>query len=260
MKPHSLADTRSVHMTSPLLTRIDGRTSDESRPITLTPHFISHHRGSCLIAVGNTKVICTAILENGVPHFLTGKKEGWLTSEYGMLPGSSSSRIIRESAKGKVTGRTHEIQRLIGRSLRTVMDLKLIGERTVWIDCDVIQADGGTRTAAITGSCVAVGLLIQDLLNRKLIEKNPLKQCVAATSLGIVKGELLLDLNYPEDSACDVDMNVVMSEDGGFIEVQGTAEKKPFQRSELDTMLSIAETGIRALIAEQKKIIGSLWP
>jgi ribonuclease PH len=228
------------------------------RPLRITPGYIKTADGSVLIEVGDTKVICTAKLEERVPQFLRNSGKGWITSEYGMLPGSSETRIGRESARGKIGGRTHEIQRLIGRSLRTIADLRLLGERTIWIDCDVIQADGGTRTASITGAYVALAEASQKWLARGLFGANPIKDSVAAVSIGIVDRKILLDLCYEEDSKADVDMNFVMTGSGKFIEVQGTAENAPFTKKQLERMADIAQRGIKELVREQKRVIASL--
>jgi ribonuclease PH len=228
------------------------------RPLRITPSYIKTADGSVLIEVGDTKVICTAKLEERVPQFLRNSGKGWITSEYGMLPGSSETRIGRESARGKIGGRTHEIQRLIGRSLRTIADLRLLGERTIWIDCDVIQADGGTRTASITGAYVALAEASRKWLGRGLFGANPIKDSVAAVSIGIVNGKILLDLCYEEDSKADVDMNFVMTGSGKFIEVQGTAENAPFTKKQMERMADIAQHGIKELVREQKKVIASL--
>jgi ribonuclease PH len=217
--------------------RADGRQPDELRPVRFTRHFNKYAEGSVLIEVGETKVICTASIEEGVPPFRRESGEGWLTAEYAMLPRSTGTRSPRESTRGRVGGRTHEIQRLIGRSLRAVVDFRMLGQRTVWVDCDVIQADGGTRTAAITGSFVAVFDALEHLRVKEVIPAVPLWDFVAATSVGMAADQRLLDLTYQEDSTCDVDMNVVMTGDGHFIEVQGTAEHQPFTREELDQLL-----------------------
>ena len=227
--------------------RSDGRTSTDLRPVKLTCDFISQSDGSVLIEVGRTRVICTTTIEEGVPPFLKNSGRGWVTAEYGMLPGSSTSRIARESSRGKVGGRTHEIQRLIGRSLRAVTDMAALGERTLWIDCDVIEADGGTRTASITGSYVALALAVHRLRQKGLISGQPLIDSVAAVSVGIVGGELLVDLCYAEDSTADVDMNLVMTGKGAFIEVQGTAEAHPFSAEQLARLTSLASDAIAAL-------------
>ncbi|MEK6545113.1 MAG: ribonuclease PH [Nitrospinota bacterium] len=218
-------------------------------------NFIKHAEGSSLIEVGDTRVICTATVEETVPTFLKGKGRGWVTAEYSMIPRSARSRITRESSRGKIGGRTHEIQRLIGRALRTVVDLKSIGERTVWIDCDVIQADGGTRTASITGACVALYDAFRFMKREKMIEDIPLKDFVAATSVGIVNEKIMLDLNYEEDSKADVDMNIVMTGSGKFIEIQGTAERHPFSKEDTDSLIKLAVKGIKELIKIQKTVI-----
>ena len=238
--------------------RTDGRKLAQLRPIKITPSYIKTADGSVLIEMGDTKVICTAKLEERVPPFLRNSGKGWITAEYGMLPGSSATRIGRESSRGKVGGRTHEIQRLIGRSLRAIADLRSLGERTIWIDCDVIQADGGTRTASITGAYVALTEAVRSWLGRGVISIDPIKDAVAAVSIGIVKGRILLDLCYEEDSKADVDMNFVMTGAGKFIEVQGTAETSPFTRRQMERMAEIAQTGIKELLKTQKNVIGSL--
>jgi ribonuclease PH len=236
--------------------RPDGRQPDELRPVRFTRHFNKYAEGSVLIEVGDTKVICTASIEEGVPPFRRDRGEGWLTAEYAMLPRSTGTRSPRESARGRIGGRTHEIQRLIGRSLRAVVDFQVLGQRTVWVDCDVIQADGGTRTASITGSFVAVFDALEHLRVNGIIPAVPLCDFVAATSVGIVGNCALLDLTYQEDSTCEVDMNVVMTGDGRLIEVQGTAEDQPFARVELDQLLDLATQGVDHLIAMQRNLIG----
>lgn len=238
--------------------RTDGRKDRELRPIVITPGYIKPADGSVLIEVGDTRVICTAKLEDRVPPFLRNSGKGWITAEYGMLPSSSQVRISREASRGKIGGRTHEIQRLIGRSLRAIADLKQLGERTVWIDCDVIQADGGTRTASITGAYVALVEAVRQLIKQGVMQKNPIKDSVAAVSVGIVNGKTLLDLNYEEDSHAEVDMNFVMTGSGKFIEVQGTAESTPFTKKGLDRMAEIAQQGIRELLKVQKKVLAPL--
>jgi ribonuclease PH len=238
--------------------RTDGRKLAQLRPIKITPSYIKTADGSVLIEMGDTKVICTAKLEERVPPFLRNSGKGWITAEYGMLPGSSATRIGRESSRGKVGGRTHEIQRLIGRSLRAIADLRSLGEKTIWIDCDVIQADGGTRTASITGAYVALTEAVRSWLGRGVISIDPIKDAVAAVSIGIVEGKILLDLCYEEDSKADVDMNFVMTGAGKFIEVQGTAEASPFTRRQMERMAEIAQTGIKELLKTQKNVIGSL--
>ncbi len=238
--------------------RIDGRKQNQLRTLRITPSYIKTADGSVLIEMGDTKVICTAKLEERVPPFLRNSGKGWITAEYGMLPGSSQQRIGRESSRGKVGGRTHEIQRLIGRSLRAIADLKLLGERTIWIDCDVIQADGGTRTASITGAYVAVAEAVKSWLDKGKLLQTPIKDAVAAVSIGIVEGRILLDLCYVEDSTADVDMNFVMTGSGKFIEVQGTAESAPFTRKQMERMAEIAQDGIKELLKAQKQAISGL--
>ena len=229
-----------------------GLNASEVRPVTLTRHYTKHAEGSVLVEFGETKVLCTATVEEGVPRFLKGKGQGWITAEYGMLPRSTHSRMAREAAKGKQGGRTLEIQRLIARSLRAAVDLDALGEFTITLDCDVIQADGGTRTASITGACVALADALNALVAAGKLKASPLKGMVAAISVGIVGGEALCDLEYVEDSAADTDMNVVMTEDGRMIEVQGTAEGEPFSHEELLQLLAIARGGIEQLIQAQK--------
>ena len=238
--------------------RSDKRPADQLRQITITPNYIEHAEGSVLIEAGRTKVICTASVEDRVPPFLRNSGKGWVTAEYGMLPRATSTRTQREASAGKVGGRTQEIQRLIGRSLRTVTNLPALGERTVWIDCDVIQADGGTRTASITGAFVALALALEKIHQRGVLKTIPLSDYVAATSVGIVDGEVLLDLAYEDDSRAEVDMNIVKTGDGRFIEVQGTAEAIPFGRDALNQLLDIADVGIRQLIDKQRAIVGHL--
>jgi ribonuclease PH len=235
--------------------RIDGRKPNELRKVSLKKNFLKFAGASCWIEFGNTKVLCSATLEEGVPRFLKGKGSGWITAEYGMLPASSQERIPRESSKGKVGGRTHEIQRLIGRCLRTVADLNKLGERTIWIDADVIQADGGTRTAAITGSFIALVELLRKLMKDGKIKEFPIKDTVAAVSVGIVEGVPCLDLCYEEDSTAHVDMNFAMTGSGKMIEVQGTAERVPFSKAELDELYRLAHHGIEELIDLQKKTL-----
>lgn len=232
--------------------RIDGREAHELRPMVVTRHFIKHAQGSVLIEVGDTKVICTAMVEEKVPPFLKGQKKGWITAEYEMLPGSTNTRKGRDRNRGKIDGRTMEIQRLIGRSLRSVIDLNKLGERTIWIDCDVIQADGGTRTAAITGSFLALHDALSDMVEKGRIKEMPITNFVAATSVGIHQGEVLVDLCYEEDSNAEVDMNMVMTEDGEIIEIQGTGEERPFKKEELQKMLTLGEESIKRIIAFQK--------
>ena len=235
--------------------RGDGRKAAELRPVTITPNFVRQCTGSVLIDVGETRVVCTATVEESVPPFLRDTNKGWLTAEYGMLPGSGNTRIARESTRGRVGGRTHEIQRLIGRSLRAVTNLERLGPRTIWVDCDVIQADGGTRTASITGAYVALALALRSLRAAGTITADPLTGSVAAVSVGIVDGNALLDLRYAEDSRADVDMNFVMTGNGRFIEVQGTAEAEPFTKSQLDRLADLAWKGIRQLSAIQRQTL-----
>lgn len=233
--------------------RKDGRENNELRKIRITRNFNKYAEGSCLIELGETKVICTATVEEKVPPFLKGKGSGWITAEYGMLPRSCVQRVPRESVQGKVGGRTYEIQRLIGRSLRAVVEMEKLGERTLWIDCDVIQADGGTRTASITGGFVALSDCLERLRKKGIFPRLPLKDSVAATSVGICNGGFLLDLTYEEDSTAAVDMNVVMTGKGELIEIQGTAEKEPFSKKQMKELLSLAQNGISNLIDEQQK-------
>jgi ribonuclease PH len=235
--------------------RADGRGPDEPRRVVITPRYLKHAEGSVLIEVGDTKVICAATVEEKVPPFLKGTGSGWVTAEYSMLPRSSKERIPRESVKGKLSGRTQEIQRLIGRSLRAVVDLPKLGERTVWIDCDVIQADGGTRTASISGAFVALALALRAAKKPGSTTPLPIRDHVAATSVGIVNETTLLDLNYEEDSKAEVDMNVVMTGSGELVEVQGTAESKPFAQATLLEMLEVAGDGIRKLIDIQREVL-----
>ena len=232
--------------------RPSARHADQLRPVRFTRHFTRHAEGSVLVCFGDTQVICTASVEENVPGFLKGKGQGWVTAEYGMLPRSTGSRMKREAASGKQSGRTQEIQRLIGRSLRAVVDLKKLGERQIVIDCDVIQADGGTRTASICGAWLALHDAIAGLLARGALSESPLLDHVAAVSVGVYQGQPVLDLDYPEDSACDTDMNVVMTGAGGFVEIQGTAEGAPFSREEMAQLLALAEQGITELVALQK--------
>ena len=237
--------------------RPENRAPGQLRPVHLTPHFVAMAEGSLLIEVGHTRVLCNATIEQGVPAWLKNSGRGWVTAEYGMLPRATLTRTARESERGRVGGRTHEIQRLIGRSLRSVVDMQALGERTVILDCDVLQADGGTRTAAITGACVAMAIAFRRLLDAGTIKKSPLSQLVAATSVGIVEGVTLLDLAYEEDSQAEVDMNVVMTERGGLVEVQATAERSAFPRAKLLEMMDQAEVGIAQLIQAQKSILAA---
>ncbi len=237
--------------------RPSGRLADQARDIKITRQYTKHAEGSVLIEFGDTKVICNASVDESVPRFLKGEGQGWITAEYGMLPRSTGSRMGREAARGKQGGRTVEIQRLIGRSLRAAVDLKALGERSITIDCDVIQADGGTRTASITGGCVALIDALQTLVDKGKLKQLPLKQKVAAISVGIYQGHPVLDLDYPEDSAAETDMNVIMTDKGGFIEVQGTAEGEAFQQEEFDNMLALARKGINELFALQQSALES---
>ena len=237
------------------LFRLDARAADVLRPIRLTPNFVATAEGSVLIEAGNTRVLCNATVEQTVPGWLRNSGKGWVTAEYSMLPRATLTRTPRESERGKIGGRTHEIQRLIGRSLRSVVDLKALGERSIILDCDVLQADGGTRTAAITGACVALAMALNRLVAAGTLTKSPMKDLVAATSVGIVEGNVLLDLAYEEDSQAEVDMNVVMTASGGLVETQATAEREPYTRQQLNTMLDYAERGIAQLIEMQRAIL-----
>ncbi len=232
--------------------RANGRAANELRPITIQRGYARHAEGSALIEFGYTRVLCTASIEEKVPGFLRGRDQGWVTAEYGMLPRSTNTRTDREAARGKQSGRTQEIQRLIGRSLRTITNLKSLGERTIQIDCDVLQADGGPRCASITGAFIALHDAVTSLSDRGLLKQWPIRDFVAAVSVGMVDGTPVLDLDYPEDSGCDTDMNVVMTGAGGFVEVQGTAEGEPFTRAQMDSLLGLADTGIRELIQRQR--------
>jgi ribonuclease PH len=240
--------------------RHDQRGADELRPVEIVPHYISSAEGSALIRLGQTQVISTASVEDGVPPFMKGSGKGWITSEYAMIPRATESRTPREATRGRQGGRTMEIQRLIGRSLRAVIDPEKLGERTVWIDCDVIRADGGTRTASITGSLVALGLAFQELMELKVLNSLPLRDYVAAISVGIVGGETLLDLNYAEDSTADVDMNVVMTGSGKLVEVQATAEGRPFTTESLNALIEAARPGIQKLLTLQRSILKLEFP
>lgn len=240
------------------MTRQSGRRHNELRPIKITKNYIKYAEGSCLIEFGNTKVITTASVEETVPPFLRGKGKGWVTAEYSMIPRSCKSRVPRESSKGKLGGRTHEIQRLIGRSMRTVVDTEKLGERTIWIDCDVIQADGGTRCASITGSFISLVLALAKLKKDGVINEVPVSDYVAAVSVGMLDGAPSLDLDYEEDSTADVDMNIIMTGDGRFIEVQGTAEREPFTKTDMEKLLALAQGGIKELIGVQKKALKGL--
>ena len=236
--------------------RPSNRSPADLRPVIITRQFTKHAEGSVLIEFGDTRVLCTASVETSVPPFLRGKGQGWVTAEYGMLPRATHTRSAREAAKGKQSGRTQEIQRLIGRSLRAVTDLTALGERQITIDCDVLQADGGTRTASITGACVALHDALSGLVKKGELAAIPLTDLVAAVSVGIFNGVPVLDLDYPEDSACDTDMNVVMTGSGGFVEVQGTAEGTPYSRVELNALLDLADAGIKRLVQAQKEALG----
>jgi ribonuclease PH len=240
-----------------IIRRPDGRAFDALRPVRLTRGYTRHAEGSVLVEFGDTKVLCTASVEDRVPGFLRGRGQVWLTAEYGMLPRATHTRSDREAARGKQSGRTQEIQRLIGRSLRAVFDLALLGERSIQIDCDVLQADGGTRTAAITGAWVAAHDAVAGLLASGAIERSPIRDAVAAISVGIYRGQPVLDLDYAEDSGCDTDMNVVMTGTGGFVEIQGTAEGAPFSRGQVDTLLELARHGIVQLVAAQRAALAS---
>lgn len=238
-----------------MTTRPSGRASDQMRDVKITRNYTCHAEGSVLVEFGNTKVICTASVDASVPRFLRGKNQGWVTAEYGMLPRSTGSRMNREAARGKQSGRTQEIQRLIGRSLRAAVDMEALGEHTIQIDCDVIQADGGTRTASITGACVALVDALRWMQREKMIKSDPLKQMIASISVGIYEGMPVLDLDYPEDSSAETDMNVVMTDQGGFIEVQGTAEGAPYSQEELLAMLELAKKGCGELFELQQQAL-----
>lgn len=237
--------------------RPSGRSVDQLREVSITRQFTCHAEGSVLVVFGNTKVICNATVEAGVPRFMKGEGRGWITAEYGMLPRSTGTRMNREAARGKQTGRTVEIQRLIGRSLRAAVDLEALGENTITLDCDVIQADGGTRTASITGCCVALMDALNAMVEKSMIKTNPMNNLVAAVSVGIYEGEAVLDLDYPEDSSAHTDMNIVMTENGGMIEIQGTAEKEPFTQEEFEQMFGLAKKGISDLVAIQKAALAN---
>jgi ribonuclease PH len=238
--------------------RSDNRAPDQMRPVNILPDYISTAEGSVLIEIGNTRVICTASIEESVPGWMRNTGKGWVTSEYGMLPRSTLTRTPRESARGRIGGRTHEIQRLIGRSMRAVVDMAKLGERTIWIDCDVIQADGGTRTAAITGGFIAMALALRKLVDAGTLTSVPLRDFVGATSVGIVDGEIMLDLSYEEDSRAEVDMNLVMTGGRRFIEVQATAEQRPFDEVQLQRMMELARKGIQSLVASQQALLKNL--
>lgn len=235
--------------------RHNNRSYDELRPISFERHYTKHAEGSVLVSYGDTKVLCNVSIEAGVPRWLKGQGQGWLTAEYGMLPRATGTRTAREATKGKQSGRTQEIQRLIGRSLRAMLDLSKLGENTIYVDCDVLQADGGTRTASITGAAVALIDALESLQRQQKLKSDPFLGLVAAVSIGVKDSKVLLDLDYEEDSTCDTDLNVVMTEQGGFIEIQGTAEDKPFSREKADAMLNLATDGIKQLIALQKQAL-----
>jgi ribonuclease PH len=239
--------------------RHDGRAADELRPIKMTPGFLKHPPGSVLIEMGETRVLCTATVEERVPHFLHGSGEGWITGEYAMIPAATDTRTQREASRGRLSGRTLEIQRLIGRVLRSVVDRTLLGERTVWVDCEVLQADGGTRTASITGGYLALCLALSKLRKDKVVNGPLISGMLAAVSVGIVEGRPVLDLDYVEDSAAEVDMNVARTDGGRYVEVQGTAESAPFRREQLDAMLALADQGVERLHLEQRKALGSVF-
>ncbi len=240
--------------------RPSGRAPDALRNVRFTRRFTRHAEGSVLVEFGETRVLCTASVEEKVPPFLKGKGQGWLTAEYGMLPRSTHTRSDREAARGKQSGRTQEIQRLIGRSLRAIVDMERLGERTIQFDCDVLQADGGTRTASITGAYVALHDAISGLLERGLLPESPIREAVAAVSVGVYQGVPVLDLDYPEDSTCETDMNVVMTASGGLVEIQGTAEGAPFSRAEMNAMLDLAHAGIADLVARQRAVLAEPLP
>lgn len=237
------------------MVRLDGRRNNELRKLKITKNYIKYAEGSCLVELGNTKIIATASIEDGVPPFLRNSGNGWVTGEYSMIPRSCRSRVPREVSKGKLGGRTHEIQRLIGRSLRAVTDMTKLGERTIWLDCDVIQADGGTRCASISGSFVSLALALDKMKKDGLIKNIPLSDYVAAISVGMINGVTVLDLDYDEDSKGEVDMNIVMTAKGKFIEIQGTAEREPFNKGDLDKLTLLAEKGIQEIISAQKNIL-----
>lgn len=237
------------------MSRIDGRKNNQLRPVKIFPYYLNYPHGSALIEMGNTRLICTAMIEESVPRFIKGQGKGWVTAEYGMLPASTPERSSRDSARGKVDGRSQEIQRLIGRAIRSVTDMDMLGERTIWVDCDVLQADGGTRTAAITAGFIAVELAIKRMIEQGLITESPLRENIAAVSVGIVDSVPMLDLCYDEDSRAEVDMNIVMTDGGRFVEIQGTAEKNPFTKMHLRDLLNMAQDGIEKLIKMQKKVL-----
>ena len=239
--------------------RQDGRLAGGIRKVNISTDYIRYAEGSCLFEIGNTKVVCTASVEDKVPPFLRGQGTGWITSEYGMLPRSCQKRVLRESSKGKKNGRTHEIQRLIGRSLRSVVDMDLLGERTIWMDCDVLQADGGTRCASISGSFVALCLALKQLKKQGTLNSVPIRDFIGAISVGIIDGNSCLDLNYEEDSRAEVDMNIVMTDSGKFVEVQGTAEKAPFDSDQMNELLQLGKKGTQNIIEKQKTVLGGVF-
>ncbi len=247
-----------IYNSLPMVYRSDNRTLEQMRPLNIIPDFISTAEGSVLIELGNTRVICTASVEESVPSWMRNSGKGWITGEYGMLPRSTLTRSARESARGRIGGRTHEIQRLIGRSLRAVVDLTKLGERTIWLDCDVIQADGGTRTASITGAFIALGMAMQKLVEAGTMTHAPIRDFVAATSVGIVDGEIMLDLAYEEDSRAEVDMNLVMTGAKRMVEVQATAEQRPFDDAQLKRMVELAKRSVESLIARQQAVLSNL--
>jgi ribonuclease PH len=238
-----------------IVMRSNARKTDEMREVRVSPGFMEFAEGSCLFEMGNTKVICTASVEDGVPLFLRGKGQGWITSEYGLIPRSCKQRVTREASKGKKTGRTHEVQRLIGRSLRGAVDMKKLGEKTIWIDCDVIQADGGTRCASITGSFIALYMALGWMRDKGMIKELAVEHFVAAVSVGIHDGNALLDLDYAEDSTAEVDMNIVMTDSGSFVEIQGTAEGRPFNAEQMSSLIKLGQKGIFDLIQKQKAVL-----
>ena len=240
------------------MARKDNRLVNQIRPVRITRNFTKYAEGSILVETGDTKVICNASIEEKVPGWLRGEGQGWVTAEYSMLPRSTGVRTIREAAKGKISGRTQEIQRLIGRSLRSVVDLSKIGERSIWLDCDVLQADGGTRTASITGAFVALVDAVNKLYQEEVIKEFPIKDFIAATSVGIIEGQAMVDLNYGEDSRAQVDMNLVMTGQGNFVEIQGTAEGDPFSDNQFQEMIGLGKRGIEELIGLQKQVLGTV--
>ena len=239
------------------MARHDGRSDEALRPVEMTPDYLKHPKGSVLIEVGQTRVLCNASVDDKVPPFLNGTGEGWVTAEYAMLPAATNTRSTREIVRGRPSGRTMEIQRLIGRALRSVLDRRVLGERTIWVDCDVLQADGGTRTAGITGGFVALCMALRKLQTEGKLQRPPLTGMIAAISVGVVEGRPVLDLDYVEDSAAEVDMNVVRTDDGRYVELQGTAETRPFSREQLDELITLADSGIDRLLDAQRQLLGS---